>query len=187
MPGGSKAFVDILTFKDHLYEPLIKASGASISVKPVELNDGEMRFVADLKAYCVAHPDEFRDKPLFLLRNMSRGRGIGFFEVGNFYPDFIVWRIDGDKQCITFVDPKGLQMLQWDGEPKLEFYKTIKDIQARLADADVTLQSFILSITTQADLRLKWAKVTDADYAARNILFPTDPMYIERLVASTLP
>ena len=146
-----------------------------------------MRFVADLKAYCVAHPDEFRDKPLFLLRNMSRGRGIGFFEAGNFYPDFIVWRIDGDKQCITFVDPKGLQMRQWDGEPKLEFYKTIKDIQARLADANVTLQSFILSITAQADLRLKWPKVTDADYAARNILFPTDPMYIERLVASTLP
>ena len=187
VPGGSKAFVDIISFKDHLYEPLIKASGASISVKPVELNEGEMRFVADLKAYCVAHPDEFREKPLFLLRNMSRGRGMGFFEAGNFYPDFIVWRIDGDKQCITFVDPKGLQMLQWDGEPKLEFYKTIKDIQARLADADVTLQSFILSITTQADLRLKWAKVTDADYAARNILFPTDPMYIERLVASTLP
>lgn len=153
-------------------------------MKPVALNDGEMRFVSHLKAYCDAHPEEFRDKPLFLLRNMSRGRGIGFFEAGNFYPDFIVWRIDGDKQCITFVDPKGLQMLQWDGEPKLEFHRTIKDIQTRLNDGDVTLQSYILSATSAADLRLKWPKITDADYAARNILFDTDETYIARLLAS---
>ena len=187
LPGGSKAFVDVITFKDHLYQPLIKASGASITVKPVTLNEGEMQFVHDLKKYCQAHPEQFQHKPLFLLRNMSRGRGIGFFEAGNFYPDFILWRIDGDKQCITFVDPKGLQNMEWEGEPKLEFYKTIKDMQARLPDRSVTLQSFILSVTTAAALRLKWPKVTDAEYSARNILFNADEGYIERLVTSTLP
>src|SRR5690606_32826769 len=98
---GGQAKLEVLSFKGHLYEPLIKASGASISVRPVSLNDGEMRFVRRLKDYCAEHPEEFADKPLFLLRNMSRGRGIGFFEAGNFHPDFIVWRIDGNKQRIS--------------------------------------------------------------------------------------
>ena len=28
----------------------------------------------------------FTDKQLYLLRNFSKGRGIGFFEAGNFHP-----------------------------------------------------------------------------------------------------
>lgn len=29
------------------------------------------------------------------LRNMSRGKGVGFFEAGNFHPDFIRWMVIG--------------------------------------------------------------------------------------------
>src|SRR5690606_3664188 len=125
---GAQATVDVLSFGNHLYEPLIKVSGASVTVKPVALNDGEMKFVSRLKAFCAEHPDRFEDCPLFLLRNMSRGRGVGFFEAGNFHPDFILWRIAGDKQRITFVDPKGIRQLSWANEPKLDFYKTIQEV-----------------------------------------------------------
>lgn len=145
-----------------------------------------MRFVRRLKDYCATHPDEFRDKPLFLLRNMSRGRGVGFFEAGNFYPDFIVWRIDGQKQRISFVDPKGIRQLSWANEPKLEFHKTIHDIEARMGDANVSLRSFIVSVTPAAEMALHWG-VTPEQMAARNILFDEDDRYVDRLLVEASP
>ena len=185
MTGGN-ASVDILSFKGHLYEPLIKVSGASISVKPVSLNDGEMRFVRRLKDYCAAHPAEFEDNPLFLLRNMSRGRGVGFFEAGNFYPDFILWRLDDEKQRITFVDPKGIRQLSWANEPKLDFYKTIRDVETRLGDPDVSLRSFIVSVTPAAEMAVHWG-VKQEQMAERNILFDEDEHYVQRLIRESSP
>ncbi len=186
MLAGGAAAVEVFWFSNHLYEPLIKASGASITVKPVALNDGEIRFVQHLRQYCGAHPEEFIDKPLFLLRNMSRGRGIGFFEAGNFYPDFMLWRIAGDRQRITFVDPKGIRHLSWASEPKLDFHKTIREVEARLDDPKVSLRSFIVSVTSGAEMALHWG-VTDAEMAARNILFDEDEHYVSRLVQESVP
>lgn len=183
---GSQAAVEVVSFKGHLYEPLIKASGASITVKPVALNDGEMRFVRRLKEYCAAHPEQFESKPLFLLRNMSRGRGVGFFEAGNFYPDFIVWRIDGDKQRITFVDPKGIRQLSWANEPKLDFHQTIREVEARMGEANVSLRSFIVSVTPAAEMALHWG-VTRGQMTERNILFDEDEHYVDRLVSEASP
>lgn len=180
---GKNAAIELVRFKDHLYEPLIKASGASITVKPVALNEGEMRFVSRIKAYCQAHPGQFESKPLFLLRNMSRGRGVGFFEAGNFYPDFILWRIDGDKQSITFVDPKGIRNLSWANEPKLEFYKTIQEIEKRLNDPKVALRSFIVSVSSASEMAMHWG-VTAEQMADRNILFDEADDYIGRLLTS---
>lgn len=180
---GNRGQVEVIGFENHLYEPLISASGASISVKPVALNEGEMGFVTKLKEYCECHPDKFVDKPLFVLRNLSRGRGIGFFEAGNFYPDFIVWRIVGERQYITFVDPKGIRKLSWSNEPKLEFYKTIREIEERLGHSDITLNSFIVSVTKADEMKHLWS-VTKEEMAARNILFAEDgDAYIERILA----
>lgn len=180
--AGGQAAVEVVSFRSHLYEPLIKVSGASISMKPVSLNDGEMRFVRRLKEYCAAHPEQFEDKPLFLLRNMSRGRGIGFFEAGNFHPDFIVWRIDGEKQRIIFVDPKGIRQLSWANEPKLDFYKSIRDVEDRLGDENVSLRSFIVSVTSADEMAMHWG-VTREQMAERNILFDEDEGYMERLMS----
>jgi len=178
---GANATVELIRFQHHLFEPLIRAGGASVSVKPVALNDGEMRFVTRLKDYCEAHPEEFKDRPLFLLRNLSRGRGVGFFEAGNFYPDFMLWRLDGAKQGITFVDPKGLRNLSWANEPKLDFAKTIRDIERRIGDATVSLDSYILSVTSAAEMKLHWG-VTDGQLAERHIVFDEDEDYVRRIV-----
>ena len=54
-------------------------------------------FVARFKAlrdYIQVNAEEFEGKPIYLLRNRSRARGLGFFEAGNFYPDFILWVVD---------------------------------------------------------------------------------------------
>lgn len=178
---GANASIELICFQNHLFEPLIRAGGASVSVKPVALNDGEMRFVARLKEYCERHPADFVDKPLFLLRNLSRGRGVGFFEAGNFYPDFMLWRLDGDKQRITFIDPKGIRHLSWTNEPKLEFATTIRDIETRIGDSSVSLDSYIVSVTPAAEMCLHWG-VTDAELAARHIVFDEDEDYMRRIV-----
>ena len=100
-------------FGKHLYQPLLYLNSDVIEVTPVALNEGERNFVLDLRKF---HDREktgfFADKELYLLRNLSKGRGIGFFEAGNFYPDFILWLVIGGKQYVSFVDPKGLRNLE---------------------------------------------------------------------------
>jgi len=54
---------------------------------------------------------------------------MGFFEASNFYPDYIMWITEIDKQYITFIDPKGIRMLERNiNNPKIQFYKTIKEL-----------------------------------------------------------
>jgi hypothetical protein len=178
---GANATIELIRFQHHLFEPLIRAGGASVSVKPVALNDGELRFVMRLKAYCEQHAKEFADRPLFLLRNLSRGRGVGFFEAGNFYPDFMLWRLDGGRQRITFIDPKGIRNLSWHHEPKLDFATTIREIEQRIGDPAVSLDSFIVSVTPAAEMRLHWG-VTDQQMADRHIVFDEDEDYIARIL-----
>ena len=93
-----------LNFEIHLYQPLfhLKKQG-EISIQPVSLNDSEFRFVTDLCEYVKKHKADFQLKgqEVFLLRNMSRGKGVGFAEASNFHPDFILWLVEGEKQYIT--------------------------------------------------------------------------------------
>src|SRR5690606_32243511 len=78
-------------FGSHLYQPLLYLDSKVVEISPAPLNKGERLFVEDLKAFHDGHPEFFEDKELYLLRNLSKGKGIGFFEAGNFHPDFILW------------------------------------------------------------------------------------------------
>jgi len=133
-------------FGQHLYQPLLYVDQGIVEITPVPLNKGERQFVENLKAFHDNDGDFFDGKELYLLRNMSKGRGVGFFEAGNFYPDFILWLLVGDLQHVVFVDPKGVRNLA-PTDPKIKFYKTIKEIEARLGDPKVLLNSFIVSNT----------------------------------------
>src|SRR5262249_51798321 len=68
-----------------LYEPLLYLDQAIVEITPVPLNKGERRLVEDLKAFHDNDGGFFTDKQLYLLRNLSKGRGVGFFEAGNFH------------------------------------------------------------------------------------------------------
>lgn len=161
----------LLTFSRHLYEPLVYCSSNVVQVKPVALNDGERDFVTDLRDFCETRKQFFSDKELYLLRNQSRGRGIGFFEAGNFYPDFILWILQGDRQYITFVDPKGLRNAQGPDDPKISFFKMVKDLERRLADSQISLSSVILSQTPHRQISWWGGGMSEADFATRNVLF----------------
>lgn len=147
-------------FRPHLYAPLIclEKSNLKIQVSPVALNSDEMKFVDYLKIYMDTHSNDLKGKSLYLLRNKSKV-GMGFFEAGNFYPDYILWIDTAIKQYISFIDPKGLMRVKVD-DPKVEFYKTIKNLEARLAPtADgkaVVLNSFVMSGTPSSQLREWW-------------------------------
>jgi hypothetical protein len=156
-------------FGQHLYEPLLYLEGSVVEISPVPLNKGERLFLEDLKVFYDASQEFFKDKQLYLLRNMSKGRGVGFFEAGNFHPDFILWLVVGERQAVVFIDPKGILTLGAD-DAKIQFYKTIKEIEERLGDPKVHLHSFIVSNTPYAMIRMRW-NMAKSDMEKRHVLF----------------
>src|SRR4029079_16221760 len=160
--------------------------GSVVEISPVPLILGERRFVDDLKVYFDKSPVLLTAKELCLLRTMSKGRGVGFFEAANFHPDFIIWLLAKGKQYISFVDPKGLRNLGIT-EPHIRFYETIKEIQTRLADPSVILNSFIISNTSVHVMELQWG-IDKAKMTERHILFQEEEKdtYVDTLLSTPL-
>jgi hypothetical protein len=175
-----------IMFDRHLYQPLLHVRNELVEVRPIPLNEGERDFVMDLKQFCDGSPAFLKNRELYLLRNMSRGRGIGFFEAGNFYPDFIVWLLAGDQQYITFVDPKGLRNLQGPDDPKIAFYRKIKDVEEdlRQQDPSITLNSFIISNTRVPEVSWWSGGMTKADFEQCHVLFQEEDkaIYIGKML-----
>ncbi|MGI9256335.1 MAG: DEAD/DEAH box helicase family protein [Salinispira sp.] len=169
-------------FGTHLFQPLFHTRrGGKITILPVVLNESEFQFVTDLKNWTESNAAKRADDgvELFLLRNLSRGKGVGFFEAGNFHPDFILWKIDADKQFVTFIEPHGL-LQEGPASDKVQFHKRIKDIERRLANSDLVLNSFILSWTEYS--QLQWG-ISQQEMENKHILFMTDDRnsYIDKL------
>jgi superfamily II DNA or RNA helicase len=169
-------------FKNHLFTPLVFKSDklTTVQVSPVSLNFDERQFVYKLGEYLNEHKTQFTKMDIFLLRNRSK-TGIGFFEAGNFYPDYILWIDTNDKQYMTFIDPKGL-VYHNPGDPKIGFYQTIKELENRpllqktKGVKDVILNSFIFSGSRFAEIKNRWNKIDSSysdktDFARNHIIF----------------
>ncbi|ERS81960.1 DEAD/DEAH box helicase family protein [Halomonas sp. PBN3] len=168
----------------HLYNPLLHLGKDSrIRVEPVALNDSEFRFVEDLKGWLERNHQAIaeRGEQLFLLRNLVK-QGIGFFEAGGFYPDFILWHVQDDRQRIVFVDPHGLRHTGPKDE-KIEFGERIKDVERRLKSEHVELESVILapSSTTREWITNHWG-MTAEELRAKHVLFMSDSDYLDSLM-----
>ncbi len=164
-----------IRFDRHLYSPLLYKDNKvlSLSISPVQLNDGEKEFIEDLKQYLLVNASEFSDTELFVLRNQSK-TGMGFFEAGNFFPDFIMWLIKDGKQYTTFIDPKGLRNVDVVNGEKINFYETIKELETRLGDDNTILNSFIVSTTPFNVLNDVQSTMTKAELEDKHILFQKD-------------
>lgn len=180
------------SFSRHMYEPLIhigKGGADYIKVKPVHLNEGERQFVTDLRKFHEANVDLFKDKELYLLRNQSRGTGLGFFDEGGFYPDFILWIMHQGKQYISFIDPKGIRNSEGMDDTKLSFFASIKDIEKELAGNDntVRLNSFIVS-TTEHQSSWWGRKHKIKEFNDRHVYFQDDQStnYIKQIIAKSI-
>lgn len=167
----------------HLYSPLLSARSNRIRIEPVGLNDSEFRFVVDLKRWLQRNQArlEHSGERLYLLRNLVR-HGVGFFEAGGFWPDFILWRLHEGKQRIVFVDPHGLQH-EGQGSEKIDFHQRIKQIEQRLKDPSIALESVILSPprTSRSEIGSRW-RLSDEELAMRHVFFMADPGYLDQLM-----
>ncbi|MGE5591180.1 MAG: hypothetical protein ACM3ZA_11265 [Bacillota bacterium] len=163
-----------------MYEPLLFLDRKGVQISPVPLNEGEWHFVRDLQRFHAESPTYFAGKKLYLLRNQSKGRGLGFFEAGNFHPDFILWLVGAGQQQILFVDPKGIRNLG-ENDPKIRFRETIKEIERRLGDPSVRLESFIVSDTPWAKVELTWATSKD-ELQKEHVLFQEETDYVRAML-----
>ncbi len=172
----------------HLFNPLLHALDDRIRIEPVSLNDSEYTFVQDLKHWLETNAGQINaaGETFHLLRNRVF-RGVGFFEAGGFWPDFILWRIDADgAQSIVFTDPHGLKHGQGPGSDKVRFSQSVKDIEARVnkdATTPIRLESAIVSPSNAAQIKAAWG-LSDEALSDLHVFFMQDaPAYIERLIA----
>jgi len=143
-------------YKNHLYQPLLINRNKDITLIPSGLNEGEEKFVDDLTKYLDQNP--INDREIYLLRNSTKSKGIGFYAEHSFYPDFIMWIKTKNEQKILFIDPKGLTHIEFDeekDEQKLSLHKHLKnEIQPKLKNDKVTLDAYTISVT-------EWTTVKD--------------------------
>jgi len=179
VPNADGASVRAAMTGMQLLKPLLHVKDkCPISVTPVPLNESEFDFVRDLYAFIgTAEGKQLLDgTELFLLRNKARGGGIGFFEAGAFYPDFILWMLRDGRQHVVFVEPHGLKHEERDGL-KIKFYETIKGIEQRVNEgrADhITLDSFIASPTLMSQLQWGTGWQTLDDFGTQHVLMMKD-------------
>ena len=169
---------ELFNFANHLYQPLIHiaAGELKVSVKPTSLNKHERRFCGDLEKWITNQKDTLLEgKELYLLRNQSRGKGISFFAEGGFYPDFIVWLIEGEQQHIYFLDPHGLRNARAFADAKIQFHQTIKEIESdRLKDPKVSLESWIISPTRLRDIEHWSDNKNPGEFLRNHVVFMYD-------------
>jgi hypothetical protein len=175
----------------HLFQPLLHADkNCNISISPHSLNASEFNFVTDLKTWHQTNQQQLTTNKteILLLRNLAQGKGVEFFQAGNFAPDFILWVITATKQYITFVEPHGLVHEGINSE-KIKFFQTIKTIEHKLAAATnkkIILNSFVVSPTEYA--KLNWEQSQRQLEKEYNILFMhcDKPNYINKLFTAIM-
>ena len=147
---------------------------------PPGLVESEARFVKDLKEYWEKEKEQsLKGKEIFLLRNLGRGKGVGFFEESGFYPDFILWVVDNKNQRLVFIEPHGLLHARaYLHDEKARLHERLPDlakaIEERSHKKGITLDSFIISATPYENLHEKYDDGTwDMEkFAQKHILFP---------------
>lgn len=119
------------------------------------------------------------DKEIYLLRNLSRGKGTGFFETTGFYPDFILWIKDARGQRIVFIEPHGmLNARSYEHDDKAQLHERLPEFAEKIGKQSgyqgVKLDSFIISATPYEAL---WGRYGDTSwdqerFTQAHILFP---------------
>ena len=179
-------------FDRHLYQPLL-VERDGITSSPSGLNESERKFVDDLRDYCDNASGALPDgTELFLLRNLGRGKGVGFFESSGFYPDFILWIKSNGAQRIVFIEPHGMVHAgPYVNDDKASLHERLPDLaesaEERSQIQNIRLDSFIVSATPYDELCRKYdnGKWDLEQFAEAHILFPVrsdDYDYLERVL-----
>lgn len=178
-----------IVFDRHLYQPLIVKNSDIITI-PTGLNEGESKFVKDLRDYFIQNKNEglIKDHDYYIFRNLSK-KGVGLFaETNNFYPDFILWVINKKSQKLAFVDPKGLVHGLAGNVDKIAVRNTLVYLQKKLNKKNTELTSFIIAGENSTFDKIKGlaGMQTKQEFEDNNVLFQADSDYIKKLITKIL-
>lgn len=167
--------LELLPTSPSVYHPLLFKPGRAsldVRVRPVPLNEGERAFVLKLCEW-LASPEgraALGDAEVFLLRNLSRS-GLGFFVGRGFYPDFVLWVLRGERQWVSFVDPKGLVHMKGSHDGKVRLAEDLRDLEQRVGGGTTFLDSWIWSVTARGSLE---TGLYEGGFLDSHVLFAED-------------
>ena len=172
----------------HAYKPLLHATGkGKVAVQPVPLDANEKEVVERLTELASSGDDCLQGRELFLIRNLSRGRGVSFFDDYSYYPDFIVWLVDDNNQHLVFLDPKGLVRFGPNERRKVALHTIIKETETRVRKEDpgLHLHAYVLSVTSPD--QIGDGPRTQQEWAEHGVYFPKeDPRWPQRVLQDVL-
>ncbi len=177
----------VLKIDAHAYYPLLHADkGCNVTIQPVALDRNEKTVVEALNDLAKDLDPCLRGRELYVIRNLTRGRGVSFFDDYAYYPDFIVWLVDDESQHVVFLDPKGLVRYGPKERRKVELHTDIKQIEERVqvSDPDLHLHAYVLSVTPPDrigdELRPREA------WESRGVYFLNEPDCLKRVIENVL-
>lgn len=189
--------IPLILVNTHLYNPIAYEKDKSERIKtvPQKLNKGEIRFVKDLQKFV---KNKSLENKVFLLRNLPK-IGVGFYREKGYYPDFILWYVDGNTQHIAFVDPKGLREFSgklFEDNEKLVFNVIRTKLLERIlneqlreerSNQEIRLYGYFVSVTprTEVNIRARISKKI-APLEEIGILFFDEDFYNGSIFPSTL-
>ena len=181
--------------ESHLYQPLLAIDTKEdlLQITPPALVKSEQDFVKDLHNYLQEQCRTFlTSKRIFLLRNQSRGKGVGFYWNEGFYPDFILWMLDDQKQRIVFIEPHGMVHEAINNyNDKILLYKRLRELSEKqhFEEKSVHMDSYIISTTDFPTLIGKHPDMTKQDFDNLHILCrnPLNPVYLSPIFEETPP
>ncbi len=179
--------IGVVRSRSHAYEPLLHVrKDRAVTVRPVPLDDNERRVVHGLERIARGGGDCLRGRELFLIRNLTRGRGVSFFDDFGYYPDFIVWLKDGGVQHVLFLDPKGLSRFGARERRKVALHREIRGLERRLHrdDPNLHLRACVLSVTPAS--RIDDGRRSARDWRRDGVYFLDDPGCLEQAIRDAL-
>ena len=171
----------------HAYQPLLYAGAdCQVTVRPVALDENEKRVVKKLVELTESSDSCLQGKELYLIRNLTRGRGVSFFDDSGYYPDFIVWLNSADCQHVIFLDPKGLSRFGTRERRKVELHHNIRDVEKRIRETepDLHLHAYVLSVTPAHEID-DGSRSSD-EWKADGVYFLDEPACLKQLIGHVL-
>lgn len=174
-------------FDRHLYQPLLIEAGENVRSEPPGLEPSAQAFVRKLRDYVRAEANRsLANSHIFLLRNLSHGKGVSFFRNHSFSPDFILWIKTGDLQRIVFIEPHGMfHEPAYRYSDRLRLHEHLTDLESRLKPprgVTVLLDAYTVSVTSFRELKLLREGDWDEErFAAAHILFAEEVNYVAKL------
>ena len=171
----------------HAYRPLLHVGqDRAVTVQPVPLDENEKRVVDHLESLAGLRHAWLQGRELYLIRNLTRGRGVSFFDDFGYYPDFIVWLKDDARQHVLFLDPKGLSRFGGRERRKVALHHEIGKIEDRLRkdDPNLSLRAYVLSVTPAA--RIDDGLRSASEWKRDGVYFLDEPDWLRQVIEHAL-